>query len=729
MRTWIAAISVLVVAVVAALLVPWWLPPLLAFVGARSEEIQGLESLVQLVVLAVAGLVAFLGIRRRRKNGPSVGRDYVARDRITNIYQQQTPTVDALHQLPQPPRNFTGRGRDIAEFMAELEKRGAVISCRGMGGVGKTALALVLAQRLTDRYPDAQIFLNLRGVPQQESVTKQEPVTTAEAMAHVIRAFHPDFKPPDDRNQLQAQYHSVLEGRRVLLLMDNAADRPQVEPLVPPPTCLMLVTTRQRFTLPGLFWKDLDALPPGEARALVLRIAPRIGEAADEMAEVCGRLPLALVTAASALAERPDLDPAGHLARLREATKRLKLVDASLSLSYDLLDAGTGRRFAALAVFAGGFDARGAAAVWDIPPDEAREVLGELVRYSLVQYEAAAGRYHLHDLVRVFADSRLAKGERAGAEKRHAAQYKAVLAQADDLFLKGGQAVLSGLALFDAEWENIRAGQAWAADHAAKDPAAAALCNAYPDAGVYCLSLRLHPREWIRWLEAALAAARKVNDRAGEGVHLGNLGLAYADLGEVRRAIELYEQQLEITREIGDRRGEGNALGNLGSAYARLGEARRAIEFYEQALAIAHEIGDRRGEEANLGNLGLSYAALSEVRRAIEFYEQALAIAREIGDRRGEGQALGNLGNAYARLGEVRRAIEFYEQALAIDREIGDKRGEGIFLWNMALAYEKMGDRREAVSLAAASLEIYEAIEDPNAEKVRRTLQEWRGGG
>ena len=201
-------------------------------------------------------------------------------------------------------------------------------------------------------------------------------------------------------------------------------------------------------------------------------------------------------------------------------------------------------------------------------------------------------------------------------------------------------------------------------------------------------------------------------------MHLGNLGLAYADLGETRRAIEFYEQALAIAREIGDRRGEGADAGQPGHcllrpwarpaapssstsrrwplparsatgaakgqpwatwalAYADLGDARRAIEFYEQALAIAREIGDRRGEGNALGNLGIAYADLGETRRAIEFYEQRLAIAREIGDRRGEGNALGNLGIAYADLGETRRAIEFYEQALAIAREIGDRRGEG----------------------------------------------------
>src|SRR5205814_552546 len=153
---------------------------------------------------------------------------------------------------------------------------------------------------------------------------------------------------------------------------------------------------------------------------------------------------------------------------------------------------------------------------------------------------------------------------------------------------------------FDAERRNVETGQEWACQHADGDETAARLCNEYPNAGVYVFSLRQHPRERILWLEAALAAARQLKHRAAEGSHLGNLGNAYAALGQTRRAIEFYEQRLVIAREIGDRRGEGNALGNLGNAYAALGETRRAVEFYEQQLTITREIGDRRGEGSAL---------------------------------------------------------------------------------------------------------------------------------
>ena len=190
---------------------------------------------------------------------------------------------------------------------------------------------------------------------------------------------------------------------------------------------------------------------------------------------------------------------------------------------------------------------------------------------------------------------------------------------------------MRGLELFDLEWINIQAGHAWvAAQTDAADADVTRLGMTYPDAGVYVLSLRQHSRERIRWLEIALAAARRLQHRVGEGNVLGNLGLAYADLGETRRAIQFHEQALLIDREIGDRRGEGNDLGNLGNAYADLGETRRAIQFYEQALLIHREIGDRRGEGNALWNMSLELDQLGERTQAIQHAEQALTIYEQI---------------------------------------------------------------------------------------------------
>jgi tetratricopeptide (TPR) repeat protein len=640
-----------------------------------------------------------------------------------DTYDAPVPTDSALHQLPTPPSDFTGREWELNELMRALEHGGVTISgLQGLGGVGKTALALKLAQQLTPRYPDAQFYLDLKG-------TSKTPLSVADAMAHVIRACQPTARLPEGEAELSARYRSVLHNQRALLLMDNAANRSQVESLIPPESCVMLVTSRQRFALPGLLTKNLDALPADDARKLLLKIAPRIGAQADTIAKLCGYLPLALRLTASALVERIDLGVADYVRRLKDAQQRLHLIDASLGLSYELLSLEMQKRWRTLAVFPDTFDSAAAAAVWEINADAAQDALSELVKYSLLEWDEATARYRLHDLVRLFADARLSEADRNQGKGYHASHYLSVLSDADDLYLKGGEALKQGLVLFDLEWPNVQAGQAWAEEQAGKDDAAASLCNDYPNAGAYLLLLRQHARERIRWLESALAAARRLNNRDDEGRHLGNIGLAYTELGETRRSIEFHEQALTIIREIGDRPNEGNVLGNLGLAYAALSEPRRAIEFYEQQLSLTREIGDRRGESRVLCNSGNAYGDLGEIRRAIEFHEQALVISREIGDRRGEGQTLGNLGQDYAALGEPHRAIEFYEQRLAIARDIRDQRGEGNALWNMSLALDKLGNRNEAIAYAEAALKIKEQIEDPYAADVCEQLAEWHGQG
>lgn len=629
------------------------------------------------------------------------------------------PAVNALHQLPPPPRDFTGREEELKELTAQIGRGGVNISgLRGLGGVGKTTLALKLAEQLRPQYPDAQFYLDLKGVSTQ-------PVTVPEALAHVVRAYHPTAKLPEAEAELRALYLSVLDGQRALLLMDNAKDAAQVAPLIPPAGCMLIVTSRQRFTLPGLYAKDLDTLSAKESRALLLKVAPRLGEHADAIARLCGHLPLALRLAASALAERGNLSATDYVRRLTDERKRLELVNASLTLSYDLLNSELQKLWSVLAVFPDTFDTAAAAAVWEAGLDAAQDTLGELIRYSLVEWEEEAARHRLHDLARLFAYTQLSKEERGTGQMRHATHYLGVIKAAEALYLQGGEPLKRGLRLLDLEWRNIQAGHAWAEEQYSENNLAASLCSNYSDAGLYLLDLRLHPREQIRWLEAALAAARRLNDRAAEAAHLGNLGVAYQNLGEARRAAELHEQHLVIAREIGQRQGEGNALGNLGNAYIVLGEPRRAIEFYEQWLVIAREIGDQRGEGNALGSLGNVYDELSEPHRAIEFYEQALVTHRKINDRRGEGQDLGNLGGIYAALGETRRAVEFHKQQLAITREIGDRRGEGYALYNIGLVFDSLGDRAQATAYAVGALEIFEQIESPQAERVRAKIALW----
>ena len=409
----------------------------------------------------------------------TAGRDVIAVAVAGDYHAGQAPEVDALHQLPPPPGDFVGREDELRELNEHIAAGGVTISgVRGMGGIGKTVLALVLAERLKDHYPDAQFFLNLQGTEQDKMLSP------AEALAHVVRGYHLTAKLPDGEAELRGLYLSLLHGKRVLLLMDNAAGAAQVEPLIPPTGCALLVTSRQRFTLPGLFARDLDTLPADKARDLLLAIAARIGDAADRLAELCGYLPLALRVAASALAVQQDLSPDEYIGRLGDERSRLKHlspVEASIQLSEQLLGNDLRRRWHALAVFPRDFDRPAAAAVWKLDDDDAQQTLSALLAYSLLGWNDKSRRYYLHDLVRLYVDGRLAKPERAAAQLRHAEHFCAVAAAANGLYLKGGDNVLRGLALFDQEWSNIQAGFIGASAHAAEDDVAASLCNQYPE--------------------------------------------------------------------------------------------------------------------------------------------------------------------------------------------------------------------------------------------------------
>jgi tetratricopeptide (TPR) repeat protein len=639
----------------------------------------------------------------------TVSADTVYGDKIINL--SQIPAVSALHQLPSPPADFTGRKEDLEALRSALSQAGslAIFGFRGTGGVGKTTLALKLAEELTPRYPDAQIYLDLKGVDPQ-------PLTTVQAMAHVVRSFAPDARLPESETEMTSVYRTVLHGKRTLLLMDNVAKREQVEPLIPPSGSLLLVTSRFHFVLPGLIPRNLDELKEEDARKLLLRIAPRIGGKAEEIAHLCGCLPLALRLAGSALAERVDLSPSEYLRRLQNDKVRFGKVEASLNLSYELLDREARRLWRMLAVFLGTFDALAAAAIWDLEIDSTRDRLSELVRSSLLEWEEREERYRLHDLAREFARTSLGVEERELAARKHAQHFLASLKQMNPIFRSGREDLLRGLRALDLDWVNIQAGQKWASSNFHQDEEAARVCSLYPNDGIYYLDLRLSPSERIRWIELGIAAAQKIKERSIEGAHFGNLGNAYSELGDTHRAIDSYQQHLNISRELGNQRGEATALGNLGEAY-RKADSSQAIKFYEKSLTICREIRSRDGEYLSLCGLGNLYYTIREPKRAIEFYQQSLKIAREIGDQRGEGMILGNMGLAYYVLGEVQQAVDLFNQHLAIARETGDRRGEAHASWNLGMVYEKKEDLARAADYMQVRVNYERELGHPNADE------------
>ncbi|MBT3313739.1 MAG: tetratricopeptide repeat protein [Anaerolineae bacterium] len=649
-------------------------------------------------------------------------------EQVENYHEAPSKPFSPLFSIPSPPLDFTGRDEELEAIKTELSRGGtaAISGLSGMGGVGKTVLGLKAAQDLRDIFPDVQIYVEMKGTT--------EPIAPEDAMREIILAFDPtvDLRTTSPA-QLTAFYRSFLQDKKALLFFDNALNAMQVKPLIEGIPCAALVTSRRHFALPGLLPTRLDVMSPEDSKNLLLELSPRIGKDADKLTQLCGYLPLALRIAGNFLAMNESWTVTEYIETLSDERTRLKElkspddpdldVEATIQLSYDQLDTETQSHWRKLGVFPAPFDRQAAKATLGLAENKTRTLLGLLRRFSLIFFEEEQGKYHLHDLLRDFALKELSEEENFSARLNHADYFKELASYANQLYLQGGEKILKGLAFFDTHWVHIQAGQAWAVRQK-ENKAAQELATLYPNSAAHLIDLRLHPRVSINWLKSALEAAKFLEKKDMQGVHLGNLGLDYSNLGDTKKAIEYYEQALDISREIGDKYNEGNWLGNLGIVYDTLRDPKKAIEYYEQALDISREIGNRHGEGADLGNLGISYKNLGDAKKAIEYYEQALDISREIGDKYNEGNMLGNLGVAYMELGDAKKAITFYKEQLVIVREIGNRRGEGNALANMGQAYKTLDDPAKAKKLWRQAIVIFKAIESPSAEVVQGELDE-----
>ena len=616
----------------------------------------------------------------------------------------------SLHQLPSPPADYTGRTKDLAELVERVRFDGAgIVGVFGMGGIGKTVLALKIAIELTPRYPDAQFYLDLKG-------TSKQPLSAVEVMTHIIRAYEPASSLPSSDADLEGKYRSVLNERRSILFLDNAADREQIQTLIPPEGCLLLITSRRCFALPGMIAKDLDPLLPEEAREFVLCVAPRLESHAEELAQLCGYLPLALREAADLLVEHRDLSVGDCMRRLSEAPARIALVENSVAPSYESLSPELQRLWRMLSVFPGGFDNVDAGAIWGVNGDAAQDFLSALLASNMLQWNESPPQYRLHDLLRLWASAKCADDERRSIQQKLAEHAATVLARANDLYLRGGESLREGLDVYDRERANIEAGWGRACARAEQDEWADQLCTRYPVVGAELLGIRQTPGERIKWLQAPLAAARRGKDRSTETSLLGDAGTAYCSMGETQHAIKYHMQALTLAREIGERKREEHALRGLGLAYARKGQLPHALEYHEKSLALAREINDRRGESECLRELAGDYHAMGVASRAIELCDQALSIVKETADRCSEAECLGELAASYHALGQSKRAVDLGTQSLLIAREIRNVRSEASILDTLGRCYAELGDTRRAIECHEAHLKLVRVMGDRYGE-------------
>jgi tetratricopeptide (TPR) repeat protein len=644
------------------------------------------------------------------------------------------------------PDTGAGAGRAAGAGAGDGRVTAAVISAvSGTPGVGKTALAVHWAHRVADRFPDGQLYVNLRGYD------LGEPATAAEALAGFLRALGVAGQDiPPEPGQCAAKYRSLLAGRRTLVVLDNARHAEQVRPLLPgTPGCAVLVTSRD--SLAGLVARDgaarldLDPLPLEDAVSLLREL---IGARADaepsataELAQQCSRLPLALRVAAEYAAQHTiALDDL--VADLASQQRQLDLLDADgdrraavrtvFSWSYNSLDTVAARVFRFAGLHPGpDFDSNAAAALADVSPDVATRLLHVLARAHLVQTDGLR-RYAMHDLLGAYARELVGtndgdEGERQ-ALTRLLTYYEHTAGIAMDTILPGERhkrprsltpaspehpltEPATARAWLDSERANLLALVALAARHGWPGHATrlAAIVHRYLDYGG-------HYREGMIIHDHARYAAQQTGDQAAEAEALAHLANAGWRQGRYEQAADHARQALALSRPAGDRAGQARALGILGTVSFHKGSNEQAGRHLRQAMALYREVGDQAGLAGATGNLAGVEMHQGRYEQAAGHLRQSLALFREMGNRAAEGIALNNLGLVAKRQGHYEEAASYHGLALELFRDAGNRASEAYALSYLGNIRHRQGQHRQAMERQQQALALFRETGDRAGE-------------
>ncbi|MGA5039324.1 AfsR/SARP family transcriptional regulator [Streptomyces capoamus] len=574
------------------------------------------------------------------------------------------PTASPVRpaQLPASVPDFTGRSSfvsDLTEVLSsasEAEGRVMAVSAlAGIGGVGKTTLAVHVAHRARGAFPDGQLYVDLQGAGPRPA----EPETV---LGSFLRALGtPDTAIPDSLEERSALYRSVLDGRRVLVLLDNAKDAAQVRPLLPGTEgCAALVTSRVRMLdLAGAHLVDLDVMSPDEALALFTRIVgeERVAaerEAALDVVAACGFLPLAIRIAASRLAARRTWTVSVLAAKLADERRRLDelqagdlAVKATFELGYGQLEPAQARAFRLLGLADGpDISLAAAAAVLDLPPEDTEDLLESLVDTSLLE-SAAPGRYRFHDLVRLYARACAERdewppGEREAAMSRLLDFYLATAARVYAIERPGDRTV----------------------DHLTPTSYKGLLFNARSEA-----------LDWL-FAEAQCLLACASQQSTGSGLSRAvDLLWAAKDLAESGANAKQYETAATTLRDAAqkdtDVRAESRARTALSNVHLAAGRYSEADEEARRAVALASAAGDAAPISWASTDRGIIALSQGRYEEAEQFLTTAKNGYRADGNRPGEANSLCNLSRLYERMNRASEAVNLAQQGVDIFQQLG----------------------------------------------------------
>lgn len=514
----------------------------------------------------------------------------------------------SLHQLPADIAHFTGRSAELEKAIAILQRAAqregtpTLLTVLGAAGAGKSAFAIHVAHRIKPHLPDIQLYINLRG-------TENHPLAPQEVLIRWLSALGAVHSLASvNLVEQRSIYQLMLSGRRVLLVLDNARDAAQVQPLLPDsPTCAVIVTGRQPLNLPGATL-ELESLPPSEALELLQKVGdvPFERDAAKQLIALCGGLPLALKISGGTLSSQsqPLEKYVSKLADERHKLESLQAsyleVRASFAVSYAQQQEAIARLLRLMGLLVRpNLTAAIVAALLDCDLEAATQILSTLVQLGLLE-PAEPGCFRLHDLIRLFAKEQLARGETA--EMRRVVRLRAsywycetaellTLALATNFLqpltsptkqpsnLADDELVRAVLHWFDAEKLNLLTAVEWAAQTQCWETVvrlAQSLTRYF--------NLRQDWKNWEQTHRLALEASQKLDDRHLEAQLLNDLGNACFRQDHRKKAREYYEKSLSLLRELGDRYQEAQTLTNLGILYQQEGNTEKAIALWQTAL-------------------------------------------------------------------------------------------------------------------------------------------------
>lgn len=656
------------------------------------------------VALGLTGATAggFIGVARGHALAPAIG--------VTSVGSGRAPA-----QLPADLADFTGRDATVERLIGLLgrEHRSAprVIAIVGTGGTGKSSLATHLATRIRGEFPHGQLVAELHGASSQ-------PARPDDVLATLLRGLGvsaPNI--PAGLDERAAAYRSLLDGRRVLVVLDDARDAAQVRPLLPAaPGCAVVVTSRSSLSELPVEHVELAPLGGEEARTLFTRIVgdDRVAAepaAAETVVDACGGLPLALRIAASRLAARPRWTITHLAERLADSRRRLHelrvgdlRVRSSFAVSYHALTGDTARAFRLLGVLDHPeCELALVAAMLSTPVETAERLLDELVDVHLLD-SPRPDRYRLHDLLHGFA--RELAADELDPPARVAALRRA-LASAVDTTLAAA-AVLhpaeaadgatthasfgdlsSALAWLDRTWDDLvaLAAQASATDGIpAEEPAAllAALAQCTYATGDWSTMERFARRvldDVDEEREPALAArGHALLARALTSVHRGD------------EATRHHDRALAAFRALGMRVREASVLQNIALRHVRQRDMSTALRLLDEALAICTELDHLPGRAWCVWTTGTITTFLEQTDAARAQLEEALALFRAAGDTRGESVALNNIGYNHIVTGHPEQALTYLTESVDLSRRLGNRDHEAEVLDTMGEAYAVAGD-------------------------------------